>query len=240
MRKGKISFLFLLSTGLSSCGYSNYDDCMLGKMEGQLKSMQPIADEYCELKYPYEKPLFTSYLRDDLVDVDWTKNSNEVILSINKNNTKYKITELRVRATPINCDSLPTKPSKPDPVSQTIIHNKAEEKLGFDLYQIESQKIYDRISKTDYNKKKKLWDNTINQIKAELVKQNEDYEVKFSAYEKSDFDWTKTVKVKVKNNVGKTTFSSLLPETYKHSQSAKVQGPNCVTFVGLSGKRALK
>ena len=90
----KVVFTIVILLLLSGCGYSNYDECLLGEMKGQELHMFGTVRKVCERKFPFEKKLSVStdelklnWITDDEVD-------GRIIVSVARNTTDYKLTSV--------------------------------------------------------------------------------------------------------------------------------------------------
>jgi hypothetical protein len=79
-------------------GPSNFDECMLDKMKGQLPSMRSSAINACEIAFPSEKSLDTNMWSSysENISYDYKKTTNQLIDVVIKNESNYKITRIRV------------------------------------------------------------------------------------------------------------------------------------------------
>ena len=77
-------------------GPSNYEECVVDKMKGQVLQMRWMVEEACEIAYPYEKNI-TDYMggkdQSDLISYDGFTLKNDDLLVLDLiNKSKYKIT----------------------------------------------------------------------------------------------------------------------------------------------------
>ncbi len=93
----------LCSLALYGCGYTNYEECVLGEMKGQQASMQNTAEKVCERKFPYEKEIYS--FRDGKFDIVWSESSlNSISIEIKNNETGYRLTKARMTFSTKTCD----------------------------------------------------------------------------------------------------------------------------------------
>ncbi len=96
-----VAFTLFLISVLSSCGPSNYEDCVLDKMKGQNKTMISVARKVCEKRFPYEKELYF-YGRN--LEFNWGYYKSRMYLIIEKNYGEYTITRCRVNLSKKPCN----------------------------------------------------------------------------------------------------------------------------------------
>lgn len=97
------SIFYLSSAWCGLFGPSNYDECVLDKMKGQLVSMRLHAENACEISFPKEKILDTNiwsgYAKEpNFSDIkyEYKKTSNQHIDIIMANESNYKVTKIRL------------------------------------------------------------------------------------------------------------------------------------------------
>lgn len=106
MEKLFVQFLAILfcTSILSACGYDSYEDCLLGEMKGQDKSLIRYAENLCERKHPYERQLFR---HDGEFDITWSKNAfRKLVFTANATDTEYRITKAFIELTKTECKDL--------------------------------------------------------------------------------------------------------------------------------------
>ena len=102
--------ILLFTITLTGCGYSSYEECLLGEMKGQDASMQDIAEKLCESKHPYERKLYSWHGE---WDIGWSKTGHSSItIRVSENNSKYRITRAKMKFSTIDCSSAKSKDFK--------------------------------------------------------------------------------------------------------------------------------
>ncbi len=101
MNKFTIIAIFFITMSNAWGGFfgpSNFDECMLDKMKGQLSSMRSSAINTCEIAFPSEKSLDTNMWSSlsENISYDYTKTTNQLIDVVIKNESNYKITKIRI------------------------------------------------------------------------------------------------------------------------------------------------
>lgn len=70
-----LTLLWPMSAQAGWFSYDNYDDCMLGKMKGQDRSMHPNADKECKKEFKVEFSIFTP-------EIKWSFYGNDTITTV--------------------------------------------------------------------------------------------------------------------------------------------------------------
>lgn len=85
--------LLLFSGNASAEGSTEYHQCVLKQMKGQVKYVIHHARSICESRFPYEKKLSPSH---GDIKTRWWKDDGKFFVQITQNLTDYKITKIKV------------------------------------------------------------------------------------------------------------------------------------------------
>lgn len=94
-------FVLALIALTSGCGYTDYDDCVIGEMKGQDIRMKSTVNQYCERRYPHERWISVSH-----PDFSWSMpnpSSDTVRITIKQTDDQYRITRVDFKFTEEEC-----------------------------------------------------------------------------------------------------------------------------------------
>lgn len=123
--------VFSSSSHANWFGPDNFEECVLDKMKGQNKSMIYTARKACEIKFPYEKKLES---HKGEIEVSWGTNAVGVVLTIEKNISKYRITRYKARFSEKMCNDFIDPFIPVDEVDFTFSEGELTSKYYFDEY----------------------------------------------------------------------------------------------------------
>ena len=83
-------------------GPTNFDECVIEDMKGQVEEMRYVVFRSCEKKFPYEKRLNNDY-KELNMEYSWIGDGDSIEISIDENTGDYIITKLRVKFSKKTC-----------------------------------------------------------------------------------------------------------------------------------------
>ena len=98
-------FILLFPNSLlaGAAGPGNYNECVLQKIRGQVKSTISRARRICESEFPFEKKL-RGY--DKKVEIKWWSTSDSLHLAIQANHGDYRITRFNAKFARKPCNEI--------------------------------------------------------------------------------------------------------------------------------------